>query len=488
MALRRPKASTATAATATLGPASRCLRDMRIARLLLALAVAALVLALPAAASASRGQFTFFEAPGEMASGNTALRQTTLDQIAGFGVRQQRVLLYWNSAVRSRNQRRKPRALRERDPNSPGYDWSRYDAILAEAEQRGIAITFTITGPVPRWATGRRRGHLYKPSAKRFGRFVEAVGRRYGSRVSRWSVWNEPNQPQFLAPQYVKRRPYSPGLYRRLYRAAVKGLRASGNGADQILAGETSPRGNAHVVAPITFLRGFFRGRRLRVDGYAHHPYTTKSGPFFVPPGRNDVTIGVLSRLTRALDRYSRHRRLGVYLTEFGTQSKPDPFIGVTYTQQQEFRAIAERIAYRNPRVKGFSQYLMRDDKPLRGVPRSQRYSGFESGLRTPRGKRKPAYAGFRLPLVLDRYRVRRMAVWGLVRPAGGRTSITVQYRMKRGHGSRRWRTFLTRTTDARGYVDVRARYVRFREYRMRWTAPGGKVFTGPTTRVYRAP
>ena len=60
---------------------------------------------------------------------------------------------------------------------------------------------------------------------------MEAVSRRYGAQVSYWSVWNEPNHPGFLAPQYVRGRPYSPKLYRQLYRAAVKGLERSGNAA-----------------------------------------------------------------------------------------------------------------------------------------------------------------------------------------------------------------------------------------------------------------
>ena len=459
-------------------------------RTLIGVAAALTGILAPAPALASTGQYTFFEAPREMGSDDTVLRQSALDEIAGFGVKQQRVLLNWNVALRQPNRRTKPADLAERDPNSAGYNWTRYDAIIAEAEQRGIRIMFTITGASPRWANGGKRAKSYKPSAKAYGRFVEAVGLRYGARVSQWSVWNEPNQPQFLNPQFVKGKPYSPKLYRGLYRAAVAGLEASGNGDDTILAGETSPRGNDNIVSPLAFLRGFFRGAKIRVDGYAHHPYTTKAGPFFVPRNPDDVTIGVLSRLTKALDRSSKHKRLGVYLTEFGTQSKPDPFIGVSLQQQQEFRAIAERIAFNNPRVKAFSQYLLRDDAPRTGVPKTSRYSGFESGLRTSSGKEKPAYAGFRTPLVLDRYKARRLRVWSMVRTAIGIPSpVKIQYRMKRGRGSRTWKTFVEGTTDAGGYLRrSNLRYKAYREYRVVWTTTDGRTFRGPVTRVYRAP
>ena len=76
-------------------------------------------------------------------------------------------------------------------------------------------------------------------------------------------------------------------------------------------------------------------------------------------------------------------------------------------------------MAYANPRVKLFSQYLMKDDKPRKGKTALERFSGFETGLRTYKGKRKPAYNGFMLPLAVTAVRVQRRALGP--RPAGGR-------------------------------------------------------------------
>ena len=450
----------------------------------LATLCAAVALFAPAHAIASSSQYTIFEAPTEMASGDDALRQRTLDQIAGLGVKNIRVLLYWNSVVRSHNSKRKPASFAERDPNSSGYNFSRYDAILKEASDRGINVMLTLTGPVPRWATATRTGHTFKPSRTSFERFVEAVGKRYGAQVSTWSIWNEPNHPQFLTPQFVKGRAYAPLIYRSLYQAALQGLGASGNGSDTVLAGETAPRGTPRVVPPVTFVRDFFRGKRLKISGWAHHPYTTKAGPFFKPSSRDDVTIGVLSRLTRALDRYSHHKHLPVYLTEFGIQSKPDPFVGVSPLRQAEYRSISERIAYRNPRVRAFSQYLMRDDKPRKG-PAIVRYSGFESGLRYANGRQKPSYAGFRLALVADHTSSRSVNLWGLVRPAGGATSVTIQYR-DRTHTT--WTQLKALNTDPRGYFKLTTRFGSTRVFRVLWTAPSGAKYSSPTTHSYRAP
>ena len=183
------------------------------------LAAAVAVLAMPAApAHASHSQYTIFEAPREVA--DPALRDQTFDEIKRLGVTHVRALLYWNSVAPHRNSKKPPAGFVASDPAS-GYDWSRYDAIIDAASARGIKVMFTITGPVPRWATAHRSGHTYKPTTTQFERFVTAVGRRYGSRVSTWSIWNEPNHPDFLTPQFSHHRAYSPVRYAALYRAAL---------------------------------------------------------------------------------------------------------------------------------------------------------------------------------------------------------------------------------------------------------------------------
>ncbi len=436
--------------------------------LLLAAGAAALAFAsAPAPASASPSQFSIFEAPREVLGSDDALRQSTLDEIKALGVTHTRVLVRWSTVLKAPSARTKPADLKEKDSNSAGYDFATYDAIFKEAADRGIEVIPTITGDAPRWATAGKRGRNYKVSRDAFERFVEAVGSRYGDQVDRWTIWNEPNQPQFLTPQYVGGKPYSPHLYRALYQAALQGLGATGNGGDDVLAGETSPAGNANIVAPITFARIFFKGRKLKVDGYAHHPYTKKAGPFYKPKSV-DVTIGVLGRLTKALDRYSHHKGLKLYLTEFGIQSKPDPNYGVSLLRQAEYRSISEKIAYANPRVAAFSQYLMRDDPPGSGA---DKYGGFESGLRTFKGKAKPALAAYRLPLVVTKGRL-----WGLVRPLGGANStVTVQYR-----DGGAWKDLTTAATDSRGYWSKRTTARKGRVYRVKW-----QTFTGPTTRAY---
>jgi|tagenome__1003787_1003787.scaffolds.fasta_scaffold20954695_3 hypothetical protein len=447
------------------------------------------VLCWPSPAGASSRQAVTFEAPRELVSGAT--RDATLDQIRAFGVTRVRQLVPWRDYAPSPGAKRKP-AFDASDPNAyPPDTWDKLDALVAAASARGMTLTLTLTGPAPRWAARDKAG-VRRPGARQFGFFARAIGRRYGDAVDTWSIWNEPNQPQFLLPQYRKGRPYSPKLYRKLYQAAYAGLRATpANARDAILLGETSPRGNSHVVHPLAFLRGTLclnarwrkarRCKALPADGYAHHAYTTSKGPRWRPPSRDDVTIGVLSRLVTALNRAAKAHalpaHLPIYLTEFGIQTTPDQVSGVSLSKQAAYLAIAEHIAYVNPRVVSFSQYLMSDDPPR---AHGYRYGGFESGLRRSNGRPKPAYQGFRLPLAVEAYG-RSDVLWGLVRPQRSATKVTIL----RAPKGRKWRALKTIATTATGVYALRTAHHDGQRYRVRWTAPDGRTYTGPPIRAY---
>jgi hypothetical protein len=209
----------------------------------------------------------------------------------------------------------------------------------------------------------------------------------------------------------------------------------------------------------------------LRIDGWAHHPYANRRGPYYVPPDRDNVTIGVLSRLERALDAAGR-RSTPVWVTEYGVQSSPDTTLGVPLAQQAEYRSISERILRADPRVAALSQYLLVDDVAL---------SGFQSGLITSAGRAKPSLDEFRLPLAAKRSGS-AVLLWGLVRPATGATRVEV---LVRDRTAARSSVATTRPTDAAGTWTARLGYRAGRTFRVRWTASDGATFAGPPVRVY---
>lgn len=455
-------------------------------RLLLPALTILAALAAPAAAHASSRQVTTFEAPRELLS--AATRDATLSKITSLGVTNIRQLVYWRDYAPDPSSSHKP-AFDASNPDAyPAGTWGNLDALLADAKAHGVSVMLTLTGPPPRWAA--KDSKLSYPDAREFGAFATAIGKHYGTSVDTWSIWNEPNQPQFLLPQYVHGKPASPLIYRRLYQAAYAGLRKS-NPNDAILIGETSPRGNEHVVHPLTFMRGMlclnssYRKSKscgeLQASGYAHHAYTTAAGPRFKPPSKDDVTIGVLSRLITALDKAGKAgalpKGLPIHLTEFGIQSAPDKISGVSLSKQAAYLAIAEHIAYVNPRVVQFSQYLLTDDSPRTS---GYKYGGFESGLISSTGKEKPAYQGFRLPLAAEEYGASDV-LWGLVRPLRARSTVTILHKLN----GKNWTELKTFDTTDSGVYALKAKHVSGQLYRVRWTAPDGSTYTGPPIRAY---
>ena len=442
-----------------------------------------------APAFASHNETVFFEAPRDLLGVSATKQAATFKQLESLGVHALRVVLYWRTVAPNPNHRRRPNF---NQANPAAYHWGAYDQLINKAAALHWKLLLTVSGPVPRWATPHGEDIYSSPSTSDFALFMKAVGKHYGAKVKLFAIWNEPNQPGFLRPQYVHRQLTSPAIYRGLFLAGYAGLKASGNFSGMtVLMGETSPVGvqSQGVPAPLAFLRGTLclntSYRRvghcapLPAGGYAQHPYASSRGPFWSPPA-DDVTIGTLGRLVTALDRAAAagaiRAGLPVYVTEFGVQSYPNPYIGVSLAKQAEFDAVAEHIAWSNPRVASFSQYALRDDHPARG-----RVVGSQAGLETYKGQAKPIYDGFRLPLSVTRSGG-GVTFWGLVRPASAATTLTVQYS---SNGGRSWHGLAGVRTDARGAWSATGRFVTRRIWRVRWSAPGGRVYTGAPTRAY---
>ena len=452
---------------------------------LVALAVA---LALASSVSASPTQVTTLEPASYVLRDDT--REETLDDVLALGVRHLRVLLQWRDVAPAAFEATRP-AFDATDPEA--YDWGRYDRLFQATRARGMRIALTISGPAPRWATRDRTDHVTRPSPAEFGRFATAVGRRYRNDVRAWSIWNEPNLEFFLKPQFAAGRPVAGQLYRALFIAGERGLTASGNGSDTILMGETAPGGRSDRMAPIPFLQQVlcldrrFRPLRgcpkLAADGWAHHPYSFRPVPvpFYRPPDPGNVSLGVLARLESALDRAAAlgriRARMPIHVTEYGLQSYPDTLLGVPTARQAEYLSLSELIAWADPRVHSFSQYLIRDDD-IDASPGS-RYGGFESGLRFADGRKKPAYDAFRLPLVAvrDGSAVR---LWGRVRGARRPVVVRVLSGPCKGGGARA--PIKSAVTDAGGVWTSVVPFKPRRCWSVRATggASGGAIPKGP--------
>ncbi|HEY5193337.1 MAG TPA: hypothetical protein VIJ39_05630 [Solirubrobacteraceae bacterium] len=461
----------------------------------------------PTAASASHSQAMFFEAPRDLVEVTPSARAQALAQLQSLGVKALRVELDWANVAPGAHSTKKPNF---EATNPAGYSWGDYDVLLFEARRLKWPVLLTVTSPVPEWATAGHddKSGVTRPDDQDFKEFMTAVGKHYAGFVSLYAIWNEPNHPAFLQPQFnSKGMPESPRIYRGLFQAGYEGLRSAGISKPKVLMGETAPVGYdnvtrseirregakalLHDVAPLAFLREtlclnskYHKASTcgmLPAYGYAHHAYTTGAGPSYKPAGADNVMIGVLSRLTSALTKaeaaHAIPAHLPIYLTEFGIQSYPNRELGVSLAKQAEYDAIAEKIAWENPRVAAFSQYLLRDD-PLGGKAGSSvhgGYVGFQTGLETVNGTRKPLYFGFPVPLVVSKLG-HGFSLWGFIRPTTGATTLKVLVEPK---GSKSYKTLKVVHTSSSGYWSFSSS-VQGSHWRVSWRSPAGVAYNGP--------
>jgi hypothetical protein len=285
-----------------------------------------------------------------------------LQRTSELGATWIRVNLRWAASMPDAQARAK------RKPRTVAWDFHRLDELLNAAAARGLKVQVTLTGPVPAWATSSGRVGAQNPSAKRYAQFVSAAVNMFAGRVTRWSIWNEPNWNTQLGPKKnaVK-------LYRKLYRAGYNQISKLQPDA-QILIGEMMPGANrSHSTPLLKFLRAVACKScpKLRADGFALHPYNFVRRPkAAISSNRDIVEMGSLSRLTRALDDLSRRGRLRtrlggrmpLYLTEFGYHTKGP--VGVSASTHARWMGEAYKIAEKNPRVKQLLQYLVIDPWP----------------------------------------------------------------------------------------------------------------------------
>jgi hypothetical protein len=481
------------------------------------LAIGAALLA-PTAADAGRTQRSIFEDDSRLLYSGPDGRDAALDQIAALGADEIHVQVRWDKLAPAVGAAHKP-SFDATDPAAyPAGAWDALDGLVRGAKSRHLGVLLTLTGPGPRWAAGcRAKGHagMCKPSVKQFAAFVRAAGRRYSGhylglpRITRWSLWNEPNLYRWLYPQLVRHKGrlayFGAARYRSLFRAGAAALHATGHARDSILLGEASPVGNggsalgARTIPPATFLRTVLcidaKGHRLKgraaqaayctrkfaklpATGIAHHPYTPaascsprcKGGP-------SDITIASLGRLVTLVNQAGRagriRRHAPIELTEFGFQSDPpDKFSGISLTQQARYINWADFLAFRVPQIASVAQYTLYDDA---------RGDTFETGLRRAGGKPKPSLAAYRMPIFVISGGAARVKVFGGARPHGGARRVSIQHKATR---KGRWHTVAKVTRNSAGYL-YRSVKGRGGYWRLSW-ASGRGTLRSRTARVDR--
>jgi hypothetical protein len=493
----------------------------------------------PAAALADHTQESVFQDDQYLLDGPTGAVVGTLVLLKTLGVQRVRVNVLWSSIAPQPTSRTEPANFNAGDPaDYPQGSFAAYDRLVEFAKQYGLGVEFNITAPGPLWAmrgnspTSRAANH-WEPNADDFLKFVYALGLRYSGnyaglpRVNVWSIWNEPDQPGWLAPQSLRIKgrevAQSPRLYRDLVRAGYQGLYYTGHGSnrDTVLFGELAPEGYETpgfytAMTPLPFLRDLYcvnnsyrplrgtaatalgcpkSGSRkqfvaanpalFQATGLAHHPYYFFHPPSYSATDPNFAPLADLGRLERTLDRslhaWGVRRQLPIYLTEYGYQTRPpDPYQDVSPAQQATYLNEADYMAWRDPRVRSVAQFLLFDSAPdTRYTPKDFAYwDTFQTGLLYLNGTPKPAFTAYAMPIWIPSAKFARGArvfVWGELRaaPHNRRQSARIQWRSAKGS----YRTLATVSTSSiRGYLTARVRPPGTGLIRIAWTSARGRT------------
>jgi hypothetical protein len=312
-------------------------------------------------------------------------RAQMLDQARATGARLVRAMVYWHRLAPQR-----PAA-----GQSP-FDEPRLfelDELVAETAEREMEVMLTIWG-TPAWANGGGPPNRPPDEPDDLREFASGLAARY-PQVRRYSVWNEPNLEQFLAPQFdADGGSLAPQVYARLSRAAFEGIK-EGNPGALVAIGETSTRGrdapsrgsvqDSH--SPARFARLLAEvDPHLPFDAWAHHPFPTRPDR---PPDQRarlpTVTLLSLARFGRLLDTWFGRRRIPLWITEYGHETQPEEPLGVSRELQAAYAERALALVAAVPRVEVFIWFTFRDDPT----------NTWQSGLLDESGSPKPAYARF---------------------------------------------------------------------------------------------
>jgi len=514
-------------------------RSYTLPGMLAAITALAIAFVLPGPALASHRQEMILQDDAQLIYSSPAHVTQVMKALAGIGVNRVRVSVVWSLIAPDPNANKTPR-FRATNPDAyPPGSWARYDLLDRLAVQDGIKIYWQPTAPAPQWATPPRQlaqGYRFShdPNARDYGEFVQAIAARYSGhyrvagtalpRVSYWGLWNEPNIGGWMTPQWRKLKggekvQASPAIYRGMVDAAWKGLVRTGHRHDTVLIGETAAYGAGHKgygasMDPLVFIRAFYclganyqpltgatatqigcprsGNRRAFVrahpalfdaPGWAHHPYDFSHPPSYHRPDPDSTTLSDLSRIERTIDlshrAYQQRGGTPIYITEWGVQSRrPDPYIQFSQAQQAEYLNEGEYMAWSDPRVPSFAQFLLVDNAPnplyKKGTPAY--WSTFQSGLLTyPYDQAKPAYQAFLLPIWLPlSHHGRHVFVWAQIRPGHPSREGTLQFKPR---GARRWTNFArVRATGPDGFITTHVSLRSAGALRLAWNGTHGRA------------
>ncbi len=431
--------------------------------------------------------------------------RASMERLKALGADRVRLTANWSVLTRDTDAERIP-VFDQADPAA--YEqgrWASLDRAVIAARAAGLEVLMDLGFWGPHWATsdppGPRARTDVDPTA--YAAFVAAALKRYDGSfvvpvdpttpapsqddqlldglfgapppeaapitvaapplpaVRQFTLWNEPNHPSLLGPQWrgtgKAARPASPGVYRAMLLAATKQARAVRPDAELLIGNTSSSAGTpgTGAVPPLRFIRELACVDRalkplrtpqcanyepIAADGWAHHPYNRNRRPDTRArkDRPDDVGIAELPKLSALLDALVKAGRFSpgvtrLHVTEFGYET--DPVAGrATLDQATQARWLtwAEWIAAKDPRVVGYAQFLLRDQPPapqkVSDSP-ARAFGQYGTGLDRADGTPKLAARTFSTGLFAATLGPTRAELWVRLRGGAEKRSVVVQER-----------------------------------------------------------
>lgn len=155
------------------------------------------------------------------------------------------------------------------------WEWRETDRIVNAATRRGLGVV-ALVGFAPPWARDPACINNYgcAPSdPAKFANFAGQVAARYKDKIKKFEIWNEPNTPNFFAPQ-----PNVPKYAAMLTQAGAAIKQASPTA--KVSSGGLAPGyDGGSLIAPVTFISQLYQAGATNFDAVGLHPYSQPGLP-----------------------------------------------------------------------------------------------------------------------------------------------------------------------------------------------------------------
>ena len=372
------------------------------------------------------------------------------------------------------------------DPNSPGYTWSRMDAMVEAAHAAGLTPMIDIlTTPAWAYANPPSPPNAGSPKTTELRAFAHALATHYDGEhglpdVRVYQVWNEPNLSLNLDPA-------TPAVYRGMINAVADGVH-SVDPTDLVVAGELDPFGHAksgkaiwYATYPFGFMRSLLclsKGShphatcddQVHFDVWSHHPYTF-GGPFARGKSPANAELGDLPKMRALLRAAVRLHHVvssappQFWVTEFGWDTKPPRYRAAPVRLAARWTSESMYQAWRS----GITLFTWFDLEDLSGP------GPYKSGLyfhasSLSRARPKLVLTAFRFPFVAYLHGA-TVSIWGR-----DTTSDQQRVTIQRRHGKDgRWRTVGYITANSSGIFQATMRLNATKADWVRALAPGSR-------------